>query len=386
MRDVWLWLTRLVSHPGITFRDMKVSAPVWPSLVLAGIECWVAGTYLSEALLPDIGWLPAYVLVGAFAGLLVVFAFLLVLHIVSRLLGGRGGGARDLVRLWGYVYLPEIATGVLLAVILRFTLFRGFPRGAAGPGWLIGIVVVALITAIWSLILRIQVLRVTYGYGVLMSVLVLVLSEAAMDIAAWVPQLALQTVGARGVTAVRLMDSMDERVARDIRMIFEKEASLVSGSEVTTGATSVPLNVRAYPPGRGDVVVFCRDEHTRRDLRRPIVTISINLGIGGDGSRFTASVAVARVVGLPGETVAVSDGTVLVNGEELREPYVKVPGDINMPPVEVPEGSFFLLGDNRSLDPAEYGAGVVAKDKILGRVLRTWTDILIPVIRALVFG
>ena len=385
MRGVWLWLTRFILHPGVLLRDLKASAPVWPSLAIAGFVCWGAGIYLSEVLLPGIGWLPAYVLTGALVGLLILLAFLAVLHVVARVLGGRGD-IRDLARLWGYTHLPEIVIGILLAIVLRFTVFRGSPHGNLGLGWLIGIAIIALITAIWSLILRIHVLRVTYGYGVLMSVLVLVLSEAAIDIASWVPQLALQTVGARGATAVGLMDPMDPRVARDIRVILEKEMSLVAESDFRTGATYVPVNTRAYPPRRGDAVMFCRDEHTRRDLRRAIVGISINLGLGGDGPRFAAHVAVARVVGLPGETVEVRGGRVLVNGGELDEPYVKVPGDITLAPVQVPEGSFFLLGDNRSLDPGSYGAGVVAGDKILGRMLRTWTDITVPVVRALVFG
>lgn len=385
MRGVWLWLTRFILHPGVLLRDLKASAPVWPSLAMAGLVCWEAGTYLSEALLPGIRWLPAYVLAGALVGLLIALAFLTVLHVVARVLGGRGD-IRDLARLWGYTHLPEIVIGILLVIVLRFTVFRGSPHGNPGPGWLIGIAVIALITAIWSVILRIQVLRVTYGYGVLMSVLVLVLSEAAIDIVGWVPQLTLQIVGARAASAVGLMDPMDERAARDIRVILEKEMSLVPESDVRTGATYVPVNTRAYPPRRGDAVVFCRDGHTRRDLRRAIIGISISLGLGGDGPRFTADVAVARVVGLPGETVEVRGGRVLVNGEELHEPYLKVPGDITLAPVQVPEGSFFLLGDNRSLDPESYGAGVVEGDKILGRMLRTWTDVLIPVVRALVFG
>ncbi|MDI7247148.1 MAG: signal peptidase I [Bacillota bacterium] len=387
MRGVRLWLARFILHPGVLLRDMKASVPMWPSLAIAWLGWWATGTYFAEVLLPGIEWLPAYVLTGAPVGLVILLLFLGVLHLVARTLRGRGR-ISDLARLWGYTYLPETVIGVILAIVLRFTVFRGSPpgspQGCLGPGWLVGIVVVALITAIWSLVLRIQVLRVTYGHGVLMAVLVLVVFEAATDVVGWAPQLALKTVGARGVTLAGLMDPMDERVARDIRVIREKEASFVGGSEVTTGVTYVPINVRAFPPKRGDVVVFCRDDHTRRDLRRPF--IAINLGLGGDGSQVTADVGVARVVGLPGETVEVKGGRVLVNGEELDEPYVKAPGNIDLPPVEVPEDSFFLLGDRRSIDPATYGAGVVARQKILGGLLRTWTDIFIPLVRALVFG
>lgn len=383
IRNLWLWLVQLVTHPGVTLRDMKDRVPVWPSLVIAAIVFVGGGTYLAEALLPGIRWLPAYVLIGAVVGLLVLLVFLLILHAVARLLRGRGGGIRDLLRLWGYIYLPVLLVAVPLIVVLRLAALRGSLQGHTNPVWLIGIIVTMLVTAVWSLILQIQVLKVTYRLTVLASIFVLILAEIVSDTLAWIPENTL--VHVVSTKAAGLMDPMDARAARDIHMILQRVSALAPGSDIRDGSIKIPVNIRTYPPKRGDEVIFFRDEHSRRDLGRPVVAISVDLGFGG-GERFHANVGVARVVGLPGETVAVRDGRVVVNGNEVDEPYVTVPGRINLPPVEVPEGSFFLLGDNRSLDPTAYGVGVVRSDKILGGLLRTWTRIFIPLSRLLVHG
>lgn len=55
-----------------------------------------------------------------------------------------------------------------------------------------------------------------------------------------------------------------------------------------------------------------------------------------------------RVIGLPGETVAVRDGHVYINGDALNEPYILEPIEYTYGPVVVPPNSLFVLGDNRN--------------------------------------
>lgn len=74
---------------------------------------------------------------------------------------------------------------------------------------------------------------------------------------------------------------------------------------------------------------------------------------------------IKRVVGLPGDTVAVNDGAVWLNGKRLQEPYASGDAAQNEAPVTVPPESVYVLGDNRqlgeSVDSRFYGV-VKAQD------------------------
>lgn len=84
---------------------------------------------------------------------------------------------------------------------------------------------------------------------------------------------------------------------------------------------------------------------------------------------------IKRVAGEPGDTVAIRDGVLFVNGEGRREAYVdyNLADSTFMGPTEVPEGHLYLMGDNRanSLDSRSYGP--VPRGNVLGGVpLRLW--------------
>jgi signal peptidase I len=56
---------------------------------------------------------------------------------------------------------------------------------------------------------------------------------------------------------------------------------------------------------------------------------------------------VKRVVGLPGETLAIFNGMVYIDGRMLDEPYVVHRANENMKPVKIPKDRVFMIGDNR---------------------------------------
>jgi len=84
---------------------------------------------------------------------------------------------------------------------------------------------------------------------------------------------------------------------------------------------------------------------------------------------------VKRIIGLPGDRVRVENGVVYVNDEALVEPYIQEPPVNDYTEVTVPEGSFFVLGDNRndSKDSRDFRVGFVPKENLIGRaILRIW--------------
>lgn len=82
-------------------------------------------------------------------------------------------------------------------------------------------------------------------------------------------------------------------------------------------------------------------------------------------------ILIKRIIGLPGDTILISDGKVLRNGVELIEPYIRdryTSGDMY---VEVPQGEYFLMGDNRlnSRDSRDESVGTIPREELLGKIV-----------------
>jgi len=78
---------------------------------------------------------------------------------------------------------------------------------------------------------------------------------------------------------------------------------------------------------------------------------------------------VKRIVGLPGERVAISEGHVHINGAALSEPYVRHRRAWDVPEVTLGTREYFVMGDNRGMSIGEHDFGRVDLDRILGRVV-----------------
>lgn len=94
----------------------------------------------------------------------------------------------------------------------------------------------------------------------------------------------------------------------------------------------------------------------------------------------TGDVLIKRVIGLPGETISLSDGRVLIDDEPIDEPWVRRIAGQPVPtepfangrpwslvePYRIPADSYFMMGDNRidSGDSREFGP--VARDLVIG--------------------
>ena len=87
--------------------------------------------------------------------------------------------------------------------------------------------------------------------------------------------------------------------------------------------------------------------------------------------RGTFKNLIKRVIGLPGDEIAIRNEAVYRNGVRLDEPYTKDGVTLGeMAPVIVPDGKVFVMGDNRqvSTDSRSEIVGFIKKDELMGRV------------------
>ena len=100
--------------------------------------------------------------------------------------------------------------------------------------------------------------------------------------------------------------------------------------------------------------------------------------IWGDPQRFDVVIChypdrgdtnfVKRVVGIPGDVVEVKDGYLYVNGEKYEEEYLTYRPNYTLAPYTVPEGMYFVLGDNRSNSNDSHLVGPITREMIVGHV------------------
>ncbi len=106
------------------------------------------------------------------------------------------------------------------------------------------------------------------------------------------------------------------------------------------------VNKMAYKLGEikgGDIVVFHFPQDPREDY-------------------------IKRVIGVPGDTITVENGKVLVNNRPLTEPYISAPPQYTGT-WTVPEDKLFVLGDNRNQSSDSHSWGFVPLENLVGKAL-----------------
>lgn len=102
----------------------------------------------------------------------------------------------------------------------------------------------------------------------------------------------------------------------------------------------LPFNWRL--PQRGDVIVFEAPTQPGKDF-------------------------VKRIIGLPGETVEIKQGQVFINGAPYDEPFGARLDRFSMGPQVVPEGEYFVMGDNRGNSNDSRNWGMLPFEEVVGR-------------------
>ncbi len=101
-------------------------------------------------------------------------------------------------------------------------------------------------------------------------------------------------------------------------------------------------------PRPGDVVVFRFPQNPNRDF-------------------------IKRVIAVPGQTVEVSEGVLMLDGEEIDQSFISERPRYDFGPELVPEGKLFVLGDNRNNSFDSHSWGMLDRSEVIGRAdLRYW--------------
>ncbi|HYN98925.1 MAG TPA: signal peptidase I, partial [Actinomycetota bacterium] len=122
-------------------------------------------------------------------------------------------------------------------------------------------------------------------------------------------------------------------------------------------------------PEPGDIIVFeSPDKNTVPEPRTGPLGSVINDVAQGLGLRSSVQDLIKRVIAVEGQTIEVKVGSVFVDGKQIDEPYRKdfLPMP-DFPLTEVPEGTVFVMGDNRFQSKDSRAFGPVDKDTIVGR-------------------
>jgi len=137
---------------------------------------------------------------------------------------------------------------------------------------------------------------------------------------------------------------------------------------------------RLREPRRGEIVVFSKDDGQAVQpqgnvVERLLRSLSSGLGVSPSGEKDY----IKRIIGLPGETIEMRDGVVYVDGREVPEAptdeggYLAARDPNDFGPVEVPDGEYFMMGDNRqnSSDSRFPQLGTIPRDAVIGRAFVT---------------
>lgn len=127
------------------------------------------------------------------------------------------------------------------------------------------------------------------------------------------------------------------------------------------------LAFRFGEPERGDIVVFRDPAEPEVDESIPEAVIRSVLEAVGIRTRGREDL-IKRVVGLPNETVTVSDNQVHIDGVPISEPYLSE--DVIMPdagPFEIGDDEVFVMGDNRQFSFDSRRFGNIEMDTLIGR-------------------
>jgi len=377
-RSPWLsiWFT-----PGDTIDRVMATKPKLSLWLLAagGVAYQIVATLLGKGLttaLLDWRFLAGVAVTAAVLGIAGLYLSALFLSWSGRIFGGRASPAQlRAVLAWG---MAPLCVGLLIYLVALMALRLSAGDGAgdsASTAVLIGLAVIAVVTAVWTIIAILAMLKRAQAFGWWRAIFNLATGSFLTVLLFTAPIRAF------------LFQSFSIPAASMVPTLLIGDNIFVSKYAYGYTHFSLPFSPplfagRIFPaePQRGDVVVFRHPKDTATDY-------------------------VKRLVGLPGDRIQMKDGVLIINGVPVKRERVEdfvddegaepvrrwretLPNGIsyfaldlqddsfldNTDVYTVPAGHYFMLGDNldNSVDsriPVERrGLGYVPFENLIGRV------------------
>lgn len=159
-----------------------------------------------------------------------------------------------------------------------------------------------------------------------------------------------------------------------VQAFFIPSESMVPTLEIGDRVLVNRLEYRLGDPERGDIVVFTDDAGAEANNANPLAGGLRSLAAGLGLAPPSEQDFIKRVIGLPGETIEISDGVVLIDGEALEEAptseggYLSIRDSSQLAPTRIPAGEYFVMGDNRPRSSDSRSLlGTVSRDQLIGR-------------------
>ncbi len=122
--------------------------------------------------------------------------------------------------------------------------------------------------------------------------------------------------------------------------------------------------MRSQSVEKGDIVSFESDMTlSKNDIA------SLNIIQRFMVNEDTKKNLIKRVIAVPGDFIEVKDGVVFVNDEILVEPYINTVTNQEVERYMIPEGTYFMMGDNRYVSLDSRQLGPIEGDRIIGKAV-----------------